>query len=86
MIPVGNYPILWHIMKYYSLFGHREFILCLGHQGKAIKDFFLNYEINTTDFFTYAWQKDSIIIHNKIEEQNWTITFAETGEENNDRR
>jgi glucose-1-phosphate cytidylyltransferase len=37
MIPVGGYPILWHIMKYYSLFGHNEFILCLGHQGNVIK-------------------------------------------------
>lgn len=80
MIPVGNYPILWHIMKYYSLFGHKEFILCLGHQGKAIKEFFLNYEINTNDFTLTLGQKDSICFHNKIDEQNWRITFAETGE------
>jgi glucose-1-phosphate cytidylyltransferase len=80
MIPVGNYPILWHIMKYYSLFGHNEFILCLGHQGKAIKEFFLNYEINTNDFTLTLGQKDSICFHNKIDEMDWKITFAETGE------
>ncbi len=80
MIPIGNYPILWHIMKYYSLYGHNEFILCLGHQGKVIKDFFLNYEINTNDFSIILGQKDSIFFHNKIEEQDWKITFAETGE------
>lgn len=80
MIPVGNYPILWHIMKYYSLFGHNEFILCLGHQGKAIKEFFLNYEINTNDFTLTLGQKDAVTFHNKIDEQDWKITFAETGE------
>jgi len=80
MIPVGNYPILWHIMKYYSLFGHHEFILCLGHQGNAIKEFFLNYEVNTSDFSLQLGNKESIYFHNKIEEKDWNITFAETGE------
>lgn len=80
MIPVGKFPILWHIMKYYSCFGHSEFILCLGYQGKAIKEFFLNYEINTNDFSITLGKKDSIIFHNKIDERDWKITFAETGE------
>src|SRR5664280_305639 len=80
MIPVGGYPILWHIMKYYSLFGHNEFILCLGHQGNVIKDFFLNYEINISDFTINLGNKESISFHNKIEEKDWIITFAETGE------
>jgi glucose-1-phosphate cytidylyltransferase len=80
MIPIGGYPIIWHIMKYYSLYGHNEFILCLGHQGKVIKDFFLNYESNTSDFTMKLGQKDSVIFHNKSEEKDWTITFAETGE------
>ena len=80
MIPIGGYPIIWHIMKYYSLYGHDEFILCLGHQGKVIKDFFLNYESNTSDFTMKLGQKDSVIFHNKSEEKDWTITFAETGE------
>ena len=80
MIPVGGYPILWHIMKYYSLFGHNEFILCLGHQGTVIKEFFLNYEVNTSDFTMIVGRKESIMFHNSIEEKNWKITFAETGE------
>ncbi len=80
MIPVGGYPILWHIMKYYSLFGHNEFILCLGHQGNVIKEFFLNYEINISDFTINLGNKESISFHNKIEEKDWIITFAETGE------
>ena len=43
MIPVGSQPILWHVMQYYSQFGHRDFVLCLGHKANTIKDFFLNY-------------------------------------------
>ena len=41
MIPIGPYPILWHIMKSYAHFGHKEFIICLGYKGQSIKDFFL---------------------------------------------
>lgn len=80
MIPIGGYPILWHIMKYYSLFGHNEFILCLGHKGNIIKEFFLNYEVNTSDFTLQLGNKDSIHFHSKIDENDWKITFADTGE------
>ena len=58
MIPVGGYPILWHIMKYYASFGHHEFILCLGHKSHVIKNFFLNYEVNTSDItIALEWKK-----------------------------
>ncbi len=80
MIPIGNFPILWHIMKYYSYYGHNEFILCLGYQGKVIKDYFLNYEVNTSDFTLQLGDKESICFHNKSDEKDWKITFAETGE------
>ncbi|MCZ2481759.1 glucose-1-phosphate cytidylyltransferase [Aquirufa nivalisilvae] len=80
MIPVGNYPIVWHIMKYYSLFGHKEFIICLGHQGKVIKEYFLNYQVNTSDFTLRLGDKESIQFKNKIQESDWEITFAETGD------
>jgi len=79
MIPVGNYPILWHIMKYYATFGHNEFILCLGYKGNVIKDYFLNYEIHTADFSITLGEKDSLNILNGHSEQGWKITFAETG-------
>ena len=79
MIPVGDHPILWHIMKYYASFGHNEFILCLGYKGNVIKDYFLNYEIHTSDFSIVLGDKDSLKILNKHTEQNWKITFAETG-------
>ncbi len=40
LVPIGARPIIWHVMKYYSHFGHRDFILCLGYRGEAIKEFF----------------------------------------------
>ncbi len=43
MVPIGSQPILWHIMQYYSYFGHRDFVLCLGYKAGTIKDYFLNY-------------------------------------------
>ena len=79
MIPVGNYPIIWHIMKYYATMGHNEFILCLGYKSNVIKDYFLNYEARTTDFSITLGEKDSMEVLNNHTEQNWKITFAETG-------
>jgi glucose-1-phosphate cytidylyltransferase len=43
MIPVGEQPILWHVMQYYSQYGHRDFVLCLGYKANTIKEFFLNW-------------------------------------------
>jgi glucose-1-phosphate cytidylyltransferase len=43
MIPIGNQPILWHVMQYYSQHGQRDFVLCLGHRANIVKDYFLNY-------------------------------------------
>ena len=79
MIPIGDKPIIWHIMKYYSTFGHNEFILCLGYKGNIIKEYFLNYETQTTDFKITLGDKNSLKILNSHSEQNWNITFAETG-------
>ena len=50
MIPIGNLPILWHIMKYYASWGHKDFILCLGYKSEAVKDFFINYKQRVSDF------------------------------------
>ena len=79
MIPIGDKPIIWHIMKYYSSFGHDEFILCLGYKSDVIKDYFLNYETRTTDFSITLGSSKSINILNNLNEKNWKITFAETG-------
>lgn len=79
MIPIGNYPILWHIMKYYSTFGHKDFILCLGYKSEVIKDFFVNYEIRANDFTITLGSDDSVNYKRRHGEEGWKITMAETG-------
>ena len=79
MIRVGNYPILWHIMKYYATFGHNEFILCLGYKSNVIKDYFLNYKAHTSDFSLTLGNEDSLTFYTENAEKEWKITFAETG-------
>jgi glucose-1-phosphate cytidylyltransferase len=79
MIPIGRYPILWHIMKWYGSHGHKEFILCLGYKSQVIKDFFLNYEAHTKDFTIVLGQSAQLQFHNNHEESDWKVTLAETG-------
>ena len=79
MIPIGRFPILWHIMKYYASYGHTDFVLCLGHKGHVIKDFFLNYEAHTKDFTIDLGRKDKVTFHTAHGESDWSVTLAETG-------
>lgn len=79
MIPIGRFPILWHIMKYYASYGHREFILCLGYKSHVIKDFFLNYEAHTKDFTIALGRNNEITFHTEHAESDWKVTLAETG-------
>ena len=78
MIPVGPYPILWHIMKSYAYFGHKDFIICLGYKGQVIKDFFLNYEAYTRDF-TIGFGSGEVTYHNSHPESDWKVTLTDTG-------
>lgn len=78
MVEIGYRPILWHIMKYYAHYGHRDFILCLGHRGDVIKNYFLNYnECISNDFVLSKGTKDIKLQNRDIDD--WTITFADTG-------
>lgn len=79
MIPIGRFPILWHIMKYYASYGHRDFVLCLGYKSHVIKDFFLNYEAHTKDFTIDLGRKGEITFHTDHDESDWKVTLAETG-------
>lgn len=79
MIPIGPYPILWHIMKLYAHFGHKEFIVCLGYKGQVIKDFFLNYEAYTRDFTISFGSGGGVAYHNNHDESDWQVTLADTG-------
>jgi len=78
MVPVGYRPILWHVMKYYAQYGHKDFILCLGYHADAIKQFFLNYEeAVSNDFVLSKGGKEKRLLGSDIED--WTITFVDTG-------
>lgn len=81
MVMIGGRPMLWHIMKYYAHFGHKEFILCLGYRGDMIKDFFKNYLWNTCDVTLTLGKTPDVRYHTSHEEEDWTVTLAETGEE-----
>jgi glucose-1-phosphate cytidylyltransferase len=78
MVNIGTRPILWHLMKYYAHFGHKDFILCLGYKGGVIKEYFLNYnEAVSNDFVLSQGGKKINFIRRDIDD--WTITFIETG-------
>tara|TARA_B100001057_G_C22815398_1_gene937176 strand:- start:507 stop:1283 length:777 start_codon:yes stop_codon:yes gene_type:complete len=79
MIPIGPYPIILHIMKSYAYYGHKDFVICLGHKGKDIKEFFLNYEPFTRDFTISFGNNGGIDYHSSHDEQDWSITLADTG-------
>lgn len=79
MIPIGPFPILWHIMKTYAHFGHKEFVICLGYKGQVIKDFFLNYEAYTRDFTITFGDEGKTVYHSDHDESDWKITLADTG-------
>jgi len=78
MVPIGYRPILWHLMKYYAHFGHKDFILCLGYRADAIKQYFLNYdECLSNDFTLSKGGKHLRLFNSDIDD--WQITFADTG-------
>jgi len=82
MVPIGCRPILWHVMKYYAHFGHKDFILCLGWKGDMIKDYFLHYdECLSNDFVLTGGGKRVDLLHSDI--QDWRITFVDTGTDAN---
>lgn len=83
MVPIGGMPILWHIMKTYAHFGHKEFILCLGYRSDIIKDFFRDYAWHSRDLTISFGQgkKPGITFHDPVDDLDWTVTLAETGAE-----
>lgn len=80
MLPIGSRPILWHIMKTYAHHGHRDFILCLGYKGDIIKDYFRNYHWHTCDTTLKLGTQPEIKFHNSHNEEDWSVTLADTGE------
>ncbi len=76
MVKIGYRPILWHVMKYYAHFGHRDFILCLGYKADLIKDYFLNYDETHSNNFTLAGGEIEL---ERRDIDDWKITFVDTG-------
>src|SRR5262245_4767827 len=78
MIPVGAQPILWHIMDYYSRFGHHDFLLCLGYKANVIKEFFLNYRPET--YGDVVVSNGGATVEALGEKpQNWRVALVDTG-------
>ena len=79
MVRIGYRPIVWHLMKYYAHYGHTEFILCLGCQADVIKNYFLNYdECTSNDFVLRTGERRIELLNSDLDD--WSITFADTGE------
>jgi len=78
MIEVGDAPILWHIMKYYSSFGYNDFIICCGYKGYVIKEYFADYYLHRSDITFDFSKSNSIVIHNNVAEP-WKVTVVDTG-------
>jgi glucose-1-phosphate cytidylyltransferase len=78
MVEIGCRPIIWHLMRYYASFGHKDFVLCLGYRGDYIKNYFVNYkEYLSNNFVMSQGGREIELYNNDIED--WTITFVDTG-------
>lgn len=77
MVEIGEKPILWHIMKYYSQFGFCEFVICLGYKQYVVKEFFADYFLHTSDV-TFDLANNKMEVHNNYAEP-WKVTLVDTG-------
>ena len=77
MVHIGYRPILWHVMKYYAHFGHKDFILCLGHRADTIKGYFRNYDETVSNDFVLTGGREVELLHSDIDD--WRIAFVDTG-------
>ena len=78
MVKIGNFPIIWHIMKTYSYYGINDFIICCGYKGYIIKEYFANYFLHMSDVtFELKNNKMNILLNNS---EDWKVTLVDTGE------
>ena len=78
MAMIGDRPLLWHVMRYYAHYGHRDFVLCLGYGASAVKDFFLNYDETRSNDFVLNGGAGQVELF-KTDISDWRITFVNTG-------
>src|SRR5947209_1406323 len=81
LVPVGERPMLWHIMKIYAAHGHTDFVLALGYLGEKIKEFILHFDALTRDFTMELGHRDQMTFLGEHPEQGWRITCLDTGED-----
>ena len=79
MVPVGGKPILWHIMKTYAHFGHKDFLVALGYKAEVVKDYFLNYRALNADFTVNL--KSGDVMPHQLDEVDWRVTLVNTGQD-----
>ncbi len=77
MVPIGYQPVLWHVMRYYAHYGHKDFILCLGYKAEAIKEYFLNYREAIANDFVLSHGGEVELLHREMDD--WKIAFVDTG-------
>ncbi|WP_066646347.1 glucose-1-phosphate cytidylyltransferase [Christensenella timonensis] len=78
MVEIGDQPILWHIMKYYSSFGYNDFIICLGYKAYVIKEFFADYYLHMSDITFDFRDGNRMVVHDNFAEP-WKVTLVDTG-------
>ena len=78
MVPVGGKPILWHIMRTYAHFGHKDFFVALGYKAEVVKEYFLNYRALNADF-TVDLASGSVTPH-QVDSVDWRVTLVNTGD------
>jgi glucose-1-phosphate cytidylyltransferase len=81
MVPIGDRPILWHIMHTYARHGFRRFVLCVGYKAEVIKSYFLSYSHLSSDF-TVDLKTNDLTVHSLNHDLDWEVTLAYTGELN----
>lgn len=82
LVNVGPRPIVWHLMRYYAHYGHRDFVLALGYRGDLIREYFLNYQESLSNDFTLSEGGKRIELHSS-DISDWRITFVDTGMHSN---
>lgn len=78
MIAIGDQPILWHIMKYYSEFGFQDFVICCGYKGYIIKEYFADYYLHRSDVTFDFSAENQMTVHSNVAEP-WKVTLVDTG-------
>ena len=78
LVGIGFRPVIWHLMRYYAHYGHKDFVLCLGYRGDLIREYFLKYDECLTNDFTLRNGGKTVELHS-ADIKDWSITFVDTG-------